>query len=316
MTEMRGATISAPVRRPAVAGGFYPSEREALSDLVAGLLVEVGSAPGSTTGGGLPIGILVPHAGLSYSGLVAAAGWRRVEAPETPATAAPSPPMLPPTPPPTVVLLGTNHVAGWLDGVGAWDVGAWRTPLGDVEVDAGLASAIVDLGKPFVVDLLAHSGEHSIEVQLPFVQVVAPAARIVPLAVAAGTGPDAITAGQRLGELLAERRRAGDPIVVGISSDMAHYPPAGVCSGATEALLPPIVALDAAGLARAEAGLRHAGIHGLACGMCGIEPTVLGLAVLKAMGAHAGTRLAAATSADAGGPRDRTVGYLAVAFDA
>ena len=133
---------------------------------------------------------------------------------------------------------------------------------------------------------------------------------------AAGTGPDAITAGQRLGELLAERRRAGDPIVVGISSDMAHYPPAGVCSGAIEALLPSIVALDAAGLARAEAGLRHAGIHGLACGMCGIEPTVLGLAVLAAMGARAGTRLAAATSADAGGPRDRTVGYLAVAFDA
>jgi hypothetical protein len=314
---MRGATISAPVRRPAVAGGFYPSEREALADLVAGLLVEAGSAPGATTGAaGLPLGILVPHAGLSYSGLVAAAGWRQVSTPETPATAAPPPPMLPPAPAPTVVLLGTNHVAGWLDGVGAWDAGGWRTPLGDVEVDAGLARAIVELGKPFVVDLLAHSGEHSIEVQLPFVQTVAPTARIVPLAVAAGTGPDAIAAGQRLGELLAERRRAGDPIVVAISSDMAHYPPAGVCSGATEALLPPLVALDATGLARAEAGLRHAGIHGLACGMCGIEPTVLGLAVLKAMGTHIGTRLAAATSADAGGPRERTVGYLAVAFDA
>jgi MEMO1 family protein len=315
---MRGATISAPVRRPAVAGGFYPSEREALSDLVAGLLAEAGYAPGATTATArVPMGILVPHAGLSYSGRVAAAGWRRIATTETPAAAAPAaPPMLSPAPGPTIVLLGTNHVAGWLDGVGTWDAGAWRTPLGDIEVDAGLARAIVDLGKPFVVDLSAHSGEHSIEVQLPFIQVVAPAARIVPLAIAAGTGPDAIAAGHRLGELLAERRRAGEPIVVGISSDMAHYPPAGVCSGAIEALLPAIVVLDAAGLARAEADLRHAGIHGLACGMCGIEPTVLGLAVLAAMGARTGTRLAAATSADAGGPRDRTVGYLAVAFDA
>jgi MEMO1 family protein len=299
---MSGATTAVSIRRPAVAGGFYPADREELAGLVSGLLAEAAPAGHTSTTTGPLLGILVPHAGLSYSGLVAAVGWRqlaRVAALR-----------------PTIVLLGTNHVAGWLDGVATWDNGAWRTPLGDVDIDAELAGAIVGLGRPFVVDLAAHGGEHSIEVQLPFVQTVAPTARIVPLAVATGTGADAVETGRRLGELLAERRRDGASIVVAISSDMAHYPTAGACSAATETLLPRIAALDSAGLARLEANLRHAGIRGMACGMCGIEPTVLGLAALDAMGARPGSRLAAATSADAGGPMDRTVGYLAVEFDA
>ena len=69
-------------------------------------------------------------------------------------------------------------------------------------------------------------------------------------------------------------------------------------------------------LAGLEASLRGSRIPGLACGMCGIEPAVLGLVALRAMGARSGTALAAATSADAGGPPGRAVGYLAVRFDA
>ncbi len=166
------------------------------------------------------------------------------------------------------------------------------------------------------VDRDAHRGEHSLEVQLPLLVEAAPGARIVPLAVSAGTGRPAIEAGARLGRLLAARRSAGERVVLAISSDMAHYPPADACARATETLLPAILDLDPAGLAAVEADMRLAGIHGLACGMCGIEPAVLGLAALRAMGAVSGTVLAAMTSADAGGPRDRTVGYLAVRFDA
>jgi AmmeMemoRadiSam system protein B len=97
---------------------------------------------------------------------------------------------------------------------------------------------------------------------------------------------------------------------------MAHYPPAEACEEVTEALWPPIRTLDAVGLASREIALRSARIPGLVCGMCGIQPAVLGLAALRAMGATAGVRIAAATSADADGPRNRTVGYLAVAFNA
>jgi AmmeMemoRadiSam system protein B len=299
-----GSTV-ATVRPPVVAGSFYPSDQDELTAIVAALRATAdrsAAARGAVgdAGGVLPAGILVPHAGLVYSGVVAAAGWRALEDAGTVA--------------PTVVLLGTNHAAGWLDGIGAWETGAWRTPLGEVAVDADLASSILTLGSPFGIDRRAHLGEHSIEVQLPLLQSVAPDARIVPLAVSAGTGALAVEAGSRLGELLARRLAAGDRIVLAISSDMAHYPAAGACAKATAQLLPAILAIDAVGLARTELGLRREGIPGLACGMCGIEPAVVGLATLAAMGTAAARPVAEATSADAGGPRDRTVGYLAVQF--
>ena len=311
----RGETGS--LRAPAVAGAFYPASRLDLRDLVAWQLGEAKRQhpEGGAHHGGVPqppsvpTGMLVPHAGLEYSGTVAAAGWRLLEG-WSPGDAEP----------PAIVILGTNHRAGWLDGIAAWDRGSWHTPVGDAEVDDPLAGAIVELGPPFLVDRTAHLEEHSIEVQLPFVLDVAPRARIVPLAVSTGIGDAAIEAGARLGALLATRRAAGAPIVLAISSDMAHYPSGLDAEAVTASLLPAILGLDPAGLAGREVSLRQRaamgrGLRGLACGMCGIEPTVVGLAALRALGATHGTALAAATSADAGGPRDRTVGYLAVRFD-
>lgn len=312
---MRGRFASATpgdVRRPAVAGTFYPAEPDRLRPLVADLLAasepgpdgeprpEHGDRPDRQT-----FGLLVPHAGLVYSGVVAAAGWRRL---------AHEPGAGPAGGSMTVVLLGTNHGAGWLDGVGIWDAGAWRTPLGDIAVDAELAADLADLGPPFLVDPVSHVHEHSIEVQLPILSLVADHARIVPLAVSAGTGREAIAAGERLGQLLAARRDADHRIVIAISSDMAHYPGQRDCDAATAELLPPIVDLEPDDLARREAALARGRVRGLVCGMCGIQPAVLGLAALSAFGAVRGVALAAATSANAGGPVDRTVGYLAVEF--
>ena len=316
--------MTGPVRPPAVAGSFYPGPAGELRRLVDALFAAAADLPGAQAGEPgasagdadhpdrpvLPMGLLVPHAGLVYSGVPAAAGWACVGS-QSLRRDGPGPgDHL------AVVLLGTNHRAGWLDGVGAWEDGAWAVPTGEVEVDSALAAEVVALGSPFEVDRAAHRGEHSLEVQLPLLMAVAPGARIVPLAVSAGTGWRAIVAGERLGRLLAGRRAAGDRIVLAISSDMAHYPPAGACARATETLLPAILGLDAARLASLEADLRVAGIRGFACGMCGIEPAVVGLAALRAMGATTGTVLAASTSADAGGPSDHTVGYLAARFDA
>jgi hypothetical protein len=293
----------AAARRPAVAGAFYPADPDELADLVDRLL-EAARPPDEAVAASLAglAGILVPHAGLVYSGRVAAVAWRLLAslAPTDRAT--------------TIVMLGTNHGAWWLDGVGAWDAGAWRIPLGDVDVDEGLAAAIVALGPPFAIDRDAHRSEHSIEVQLPFIHRALRRARIVPLAIGAGTGERAIEAGRRLGGLLAERRTSGSQVSLAISTDMAHYPPAAVGAWVTEELAPIILVLDPARLAGREADIAASGMPGVACGMCGIEPTILGLAALRAMSVERGFRLAAATSADAGGPTGRTVGYLAAAF--
>ena len=290
------------VRRPSVAGSFYPAERQLLAALVDELLAEADRSPfAADPVDGSVLGLLVPHAGLVYSGVVAAAAWRLVGMPDRDARV-------------TIVILGTNHGAAWLDGVAAWERGAWRTPLGDLQVDSDLARAILDLGPPFIVDRAAHRGEHSIEVQLPFLQAVQPAPSIVPLSVAAGVGKNAVAAGDRLGALLARRRDAGQRVVLAISSDMAHYPADQACWRVTDTLLPVILGLDPAALASAEHAVVDGGTRGLVCGMCGIEPAVLGLAALGALGATQAVGLAAATSAEAGGPSGRTVGYLAVAF--
>jgi hypothetical protein len=291
-----------------VAGLFYDDDPALLRSLVDAFLLQA-EDPGPTQGdspalGAAPAlaGILVPHAGLMYSGLVAAAGWRLLSAPAGGAA-------------PIVVLLGTNHGAAWLEGVGVWPGGPWRTPLGDVAVDERLRDEVLALGRPFEADAGCHLGEHSLEVQLPLLLRVAPAARIVPLSVGTGTGDRAIEAGERLGRLLACRRAAGDPVGLVISTDMAHYPPAATAERVTARLLPHLVALEPAALVEAETRVRLDEPR-TSCGMCGIEPAVLGLAALRAMGAGAGIPLAAATSADAGGDPGRTVGYLAVAFPA
>lgn len=300
-----------PIRRPAVAGSFYPADPSDLAAIVDRQLA-VGRPSArrrAAVAGGLAA-ILVPHAGLTYSGWTAATGWalaavapglqaRRAGGGEEPAT---------------VVLLGTNHGAAWLEGVGIWETGAWRTPLGEVAVDDELAADVAALGPPFLIDREAHQTEHSIEVQLPFIRRALPGARIVPLTVATGSGKVALDAGRALGALLAERRARGGRVALAISTDMAHYPPATLAIRVTEELAPFILALQPEGLAQRESAVSSSGLPGVVCGMCGIQPAVVGLAALREMGVTHGIRLAAATSADAGGPAARTVGYLAIAF--
>ena len=218
--------------------------------------------PGTATGDAdrpdLPMGLLVPHAGLVYSGIAAAAAW---------ACLRPGPGGLRDSggaadlgEPPVVVLLGTNHRAAWLDGVGVWD----SRCLDDSDRRRGGGRRACRRGRwpsgpRSSIDRDAHRGEHSLEVQLPLLVDAAPGARIVPLAVSAGTGRRAIEAGERLGQLLATRRAAGERVLLAISSDMAHYPSADACARATETLLPAILGVDPAALAVLEGEMRTKG---------------------------------------------------------
>jgi AmmeMemoRadiSam system protein B len=284
-------------RDPAVAGTFYPADPLRLGSLVDSLLAGAAEVPrpeglvGSTI-----LGLLVPHAGLAFSGAVAATSWRLVGE-------------LNPT---TIVLAGTDHQA-WAGGVGVWTGGPWRTPLGQVQIDRQLAARIAELGPPFAAEDSAHEAEHSLEVQLPLLKRACPSARIVPLAVSPRLGNHA-EAGARLGWLLAHLRAAGERVLLIASSDLAHYPPANVCEAVDRELLEPLLRLDGDALLELETRLVGSNLPGLVCGLCGIDPVRFSLAALREMGARTGYLLAAATSADAGGDRRRTVGYAAAAF--
>ncbi len=289
--------MSGTARNPAVAGTFYPADPLRLGSLVNSLLAGAAGVtrPQELTGAAI-LGLLVPHAGLAFSGAVAATSWRLVGE-------------LNPT---TIVLAGTDHQA-WAGGVGVWTGGPWRTPLGEVQIDRELAARIAELGPPFAAEDSAHEAEHSLEVQLPLLKRACPGARIVPLAVSPRLG-NHTQAGARLGWLLAHLRSAGERVLLVASSDLAHYPPANVCEAVDRELLEPLLRLDGDGLLELEARLVGANLPGLVCGLCGIDPVRFSLAALREMGATTGHLLAAATSADAGGDRRRTVGYAAAAF--
>ncbi len=300
------------IRAPAHAGAFYPASPEVLARLVDAQLAdprrlegdvaapaEAGPTRTPVAPPARPVGLVVPHAGLVYSGRVAAAAWGSLRD----------------HPPDAIVIAGTNHYEAGLSGVAVWPDGAWHTPLGDVPVDAGLAARILALGEPFRALPAAHRREHSIEVQLPFVARACPGTPIVPLLVSFGWARAGLQAGAALGRLLSGQRAAGVDVVLVASSDFAHYPPAAEAEAVTRTLLPPLLAADGADLARLEDALRQSAIPGLACGMCGIEPVVFALAAFRAMGLAPGRLLAAATSADIpGGDPERTVGYASVAF--
>jgi MEMO1 family protein len=289
--------MSGRPRIPAVAGTFYPAQPERLQSLVATLLS--GAASAARPAGLAPdevAGLLVPHAGLAYSGAVAALAWTLA------GEMAPA----------TIVLAGTDHQA-WAAGIGVWTGGPWQTPLGDVAIDDSLAAEIAALGPPFAPDDDAHLTEHSLEVQLPLVLATCPGSRIVALAVSPRLRNHA-TAGVALGRLLAEHRAAGERIVLVASSDLAHYPPARTCEETDAKLLEPLLRLDADELHALETRVARSGLPGLVCGLCGIDPVRVTLAAVAEMGASRGVLLGAATSADAGGDPRRTVGYAAAAF--
>jgi AmmeMemoRadiSam system protein B len=289
--------MSGESRAPAVAGTFYPAEPIRLRAMVQELMAAARRTPRpANLAPGAVLGLMVPHAGLAYSGAVAALGWALAGEIE----------------PATIVLAGTDHQA-WARGIGVWTGGPWRTPLGEVPIDEDLATRVLALGPFFAADDAAHLAEHSLEVQLPLLSAACPAARIVPLAVSPRLRTHA-QAGLLLGRLLTERRAAGERILLVASSDMAHYPPASVCEKADAELLEPLLRLDADALNRLDVKLQQDKLPGLVCGLCGIDPVRVALAALAELGAVRGILLGAATSADAGGDPRRTVGYAAAAF--
>lgn len=265
-------------RMPAVAGQFYPADPISLRSMVEGFLK-------NPSLGKSVYGVMVPHAGYVFSGSFAGQTFGMVNIPSK------------------VLVVGPNHT-GYGESLALFAKGSWVTPLGEVRIAEDLAGKILQAYPRLVADDLAHRFEHSLEVQIPFIQVKAPDAQIVPLCLAPVPLEELIALGEAIGKVLAAE---SEPTLIVASSDMTHYEPGASARKKDRHALDHVCALDPEGLYRTVVG-EH-------ISMCGVVSTVVMLAASRYLGAKKGSVVCYGNSGDVTGDQSEVVGYAGVIIE-
>ena len=264
------------VRKPAVAGYFYPRTASALKELL-GRMVDPGAEKEKA------LAVVSPHAGFVYSGHVAGAVYSSVVLPGR------------------IVILGPSH-GGQRSLVGIMAEGSWQTPLGEVPVDPALAQALLRNSPLIQVEKGAHDGEHSLEVQLPFLQYLSAGFSIVPLSGSpAADYKDLEDLGQALAATI---RGANEEVLLVASTDMSHYVSQETARMKDFLAIERIQALDARGL--------YDVVQREAISMCGFQPTTAVLLAALELGAGRADLVRYMTSGDASGDYEQVVGYAGI----
>lgn len=265
------------VRKPAVAGQFYPAEPDALRQ-------EVGSFLDPRARKSHALGILCPHAGYPYSGPTAGKVFSRVELASR------------------VILLGVNH-----HGIGSplalYPSGRWLTPLGEVEVDEVLSRKIRAECAELDEDPAAHAYEHSLEVELPFIQQLRGGTRIVPIIFGGHNLHTLIALGEAIARVL---RAEKEPVLLLSSSDMNHFEDQKTAEWKDAMAIEAIEALDAERLLQV--------CEEETITMCGVAPTCVMLTAAKKLGAKRGELIHHTTSGEVSGDLSSVVGYAGMSI--
>lgn len=269
------------VRRAAVAGSWYPDDPAQLVAELSAHLANVDVVPGA-----MPRAIVAPHAGLMYSGPVAAYAYNATKRVR----------------PAAIVLVGPSHFIPF-EGVSIWPDGNWETPLGPIQVDEDLASRIRSASDTIVEMPAAHGREHSLEMQLPFLAHLLPGVAIVPMVMGHQTKATSFALSNALAHAV---RESGKEVLLVASSDLSHYEDATVAAGLDGVVLDHVGAMDAHGLMRA---LEHEPRHA-----CGGGPMVAVLDAAAQLGASKAQVLRYADSGDVSGDKSAVVGYMAAAI--
>jgi AmmeMemoRadiSam system protein B len=265
----------ASLREPAVAGRFYPANPVELRAHVTSYL----SPPQERVPA---IGCIAPHAGYIYSGHVAGAVFSRLQIPSS------------------CIVLCPNHT-GFGHSLAIMKEGGWRTPLGNLPIDSELAGSLLQAFPALVEDSTAHRSEHAIEVELPFLQVVRPGVKFVPIAI--GTGRLLLL--EHLGEAVATVIAACEqPVLIIASSDMNHYEDDSTTRVKDHKAIDQILALDPRGL--------YETVMSESISMCGFGPAVAMLIAAQRLGAQKAELVQYATSGDVSGDRKTVVGYAGI----
>ena len=267
------------LRLPAVAGRFYPSDPKELTSLV-----QKYSQPDSDQETFPVRACLVPHAGYVYSGHVAGAVFARVRLPQK------------------IIVLGVRHYPRG-EPAAILSSGAWRTPLGDAPIDGGLAGELRRICPLLREDSVAHSTEHSLEVQVPFLQVLAPGFSFVPMALGTVQFESLVSVGEAIARVL---RTSQEDILLLTTSDLNHYEDDATTRIKDRKAIDRLLALDARGL--------YDTCRNEEISMCGLGPAVAMLTALNELGAKSAELVKYATSADISGDRSQVVGYAGMIF--
>lgn len=274
-------------RRPWVAGSFYPADPDRLRSSIEGCFTH-------KLGPGLPhetksterniISVICPHAGYIYSGPVAAHSYYHIAAEARPES---------------VVVLGPNHT-GLGSPIAMVESGSWQTPLGRIEVDNELADAIFEASGLIDVDDVAHVREHSIEVQLPFLQYIyGNDMRFVPICM----GLQDLESSREVG-LAVAKAAEGRNILIIASTDLNHFESQSIANKKNALVIESILSLDEAALQK-NVRMNH-------ISMCGYGPVSAVIVASKSLGASDAKLLSYHTSGDITGDHTSVVGYASV----
>ncbi len=276
------------IRKPAVAGKFYPADPLSLEKTVRFYLEDAAAPAGEK-----PIAIISPHAGYIYSGQISADAFNQAKGHDYR----------------LIVLLGVNHTTQGFAGVSIYSGGGYETPLGTAYIDEEAARELAAASKDFTYFGPVHKKEHSIEVQLPFVQKIFPDAKILP-AIIGVPDPDLCA---RFGKALARVIKNRQALIVA-SSDLSHYPSYEDAVRVDKKTLGLITKMDIGTLpGLLDKQLKRA--KNLSTCACGLAPVLAAMTAAKELGANCGKIISYANSGDVSvGNRDRVVGYGAVAF--
>ncbi len=289
LLTVAGGRAADGIREPAVAGAFYPASAPELRREIESFFEKsplLAPYP--------PIALIAPHAGYVFSGQIAADAFHQAQGHDYD----------------LVVILGTNHTEP-LDRASVYVGDGYRTPLGVAPIDRKLAESLVAESDDFIFDEAVHRREHSVEVQVPFIQILFPQARILPLIVGSAQ-PDLC---RRIAARLVGSC-TGRKVLFVASSDLSHYPPYEVAREVDGQLLAKIVGMNPTAF-RTEARRYVGQKPGLVTRACGEAPILVAMEVARKLGVRHGTLVNYATSADSsagGGDRGRVVGYGAVAL--
>lgn len=275
-----------PIRKPVVAGRFYPADQNALQKeikhyLEAGKQLQPENIQGARTG--KLWAAMLPHAGYVFCGSVIGAVLSGQKLPEN------------------IVILCPNHT-GYGTPLSVWPDGEWITPLGDVPINQKMTQEILDTDCGFQADMHAHLREHSIEVLLPFLKTICPDLKIVPICVGTANPHVLQKAATGLADVLSKNSNAG----IVVSSDMNHYENERETIDKDEAALRQVISMNPEGLL--EVTVRKN------ISMCGVAPMALALMTARILEGITPQFIGHTTSGQASGDHDHVVGYAGVRF--